>query len=46
LQTVRSEIEDLDFAEAISRMTFQTTALQAAQQTFVRIQALNLFEFI
>jgi len=46
LQTVRSEIEDLDYAEAISRMTFQTTALQVAQQTFVRVQALNLFEFL
>jgi len=46
LQQVRSEIEDLDFAEAISNMTFETTALQVAQQTFVRIQSLNLFEFI
>jgi len=46
LQGIRSEIQDLDFAEAISNMTFQTTALQVAQQTFVRIQGLNLFEFI
>ena len=46
LQGVRSNIEDLDFAEAISRLTFQTTALQIAQQTFVRIQNLNLFEFL
>ncbi|RDH84704.1 MAG: flagellar hook-associated protein 3 [endosymbiont of Galathealinum brachiosum] len=46
LQGVRSEIQDLDLAEAISNMTFQTTNLQVAQQTFVRIQALSLFEFI
>ena len=46
LQGIRSEIQDLDFAEAISNMTFQTTALQVAQQTFVRIQGLSLFEFI
>ncbi|VAW69405.1 Flagellar hook-associated protein FlgL [hydrothermal vent metagenome] len=46
LQTVRSEIQDLDFAEAISKMTFETTALQVAQQTFVRIQGLNLFDLI
>ncbi|HED36002.1 MAG TPA: flagellar hook-associated protein 3 [Gammaproteobacteria bacterium] len=46
LQTIRSEIEDLDFAEAISNLTFQTTALQVAQQTFVRIQGLNLFDLI
>jgi len=46
LQAVRSEIEDIDLAEAISNMTFETTLLQVAQQSFVRIQALNLFEFI
>lgn len=46
LEEVRSEIEDLDLAEAISKLTFQTTALQASQQTFVRVQGLSLFEFI
>ena len=46
LQGVRSELKDLDFAEAISNMTFQTTALQIAQQTFARIQNLNLFNFL
>jgi len=46
LQTVRSDIEDLDFAEAISNFTFQTTALQVAQQTFVRVQGLSLFDLI
>ena len=46
LQGVRSNIEDLDMAEAISNLTFQTTALQIAQQTFVRIQNLNLFNFL
>ncbi|MCW9046960.1 MAG: flagellar hook-associated protein FlgL [Gammaproteobacteria bacterium] len=46
LQAVRSDIEDLDLNEAISNMTFQTTNLQVAQQTFVRIQSLSLFEYI
>lgn len=46
MQKVRSDIEDLDMAEAISNMTFQTTALQIAQQTFVKIQSLSLFNFI
>jgi len=46
LQGVRSEIEDLDIAEAITNITFQTTALQVAQQTFVRVQGLNLFDLI
>lgn len=43
---VKSQIEDLDYAEAISRLTFQSTALQAAQQSFVRVQNLSLFNFI
>ena len=46
LQQVRSEIQDIDLAEAITNMTFETTALQVSQQTFVRIQGLSLFEFI
>ncbi len=46
LQSVRSEIEDLDIAEAITNITFQTTALQVSQQTFVRIQGLSLFDLI
>ena len=41
-----SKIQDLDFAEAISRLTQQTTSLEAAQQSFIRIQNLSLFNFI
>ena len=39
-------LQDLDLAEAISRLSLQSTALQAAQQTFVRVQGLNLFNFL
>jgi len=39
-------LQDLDYAEAISRLSLQTTALQAAQQTFARVQGLNLFNFL
>jgi len=46
LEGVRSEIVDVDLAEAISRLTYQTTALQVAQQTFVKVQSLSLFQFI
>lgn len=46
LADVRSTLEDLDYAEAISRFEQQLTALQAAQQSFVKIQDLNLFNFI
>ena len=46
LQAIRSDIQDLDMAEAISNITFQTSVLQIAQQTFVKIQNLSLFNFI
>lgn len=46
LQVVRSDVRDLDYAEAISALTFQTTALQIAQQTFSKVQNLSLFNFI
>lgn len=45
-QTLRSGLEDLDYAEAISRLNLQQTALSAAQQTFVKIQSLSLFDYI
>lgn len=41
-----SEIQDLDFAEAISLLTRQSIGLQAAQQSFAQVQRLSLFNFI
>ena len=35
---VRSSLEDLDYAEAISRFNQELTALQASQQSFIKIQ--------
>ena len=46
LQTTVSGIEDLDYAEALSRLSIQATTLEAAQQTFVRTQGLSLFNFL
>ena len=46
LQSSLSDVEDLDYAEAISRFNLQQTALQAAQQTFVQVQRLSLFNFL
>ena len=42
----RSELEDLDYGEAISRFNQEMLALQAAQQSFVKVQGLSLFNFI
>ena len=41
-----SDLEDLDYAEALSRLTQQTASLEAAQQSFVLTQRLSLFNFI
>lgn len=41
-----SQIQDLDYAEAASRLNLQLTGLQAAQQSFARIQNLSLFNFL
>jgi len=46
LQTDISELEDIDFAEAVSRLNLQSTALQAAQQAYIKIQGLSLFNFL
>ncbi|PCJ91455.1 MAG: flagellar hook-associated protein 3 [Porticoccaceae bacterium] len=46
LQDTLSNIQDLDFAEAISRLNLQLTALQAAQQTYVKVQGLSLFNYL
>ncbi len=41
-----SETQDLDFAEAISRLSSQATSLEAAQKVFVEVQSLSLFNFL
>ena len=45
-ETSLSLVEDLDYAEAITRLNRQSVALQAAQQSFVQVQGLSLFNFI
>lgn len=46
LEQTLSEIRDLDYAEAISRLNLQMTALEAAQQTYVKVQGLSLFNYL
>lgn len=45
-QEVLSELRDLDYAEAISRLSLETFTLEAAQQTFSRVTSLSLFNFL
>lgn len=41
-----SSIEDLDYAEAVSRLNLQMAGLEAAQQTYLKVQGLSLFNFL
>lgn len=42
-QEVLSSLKDVDMAEAISRLSLQTTLLEAAQQSYTTISRLSLF---
>jgi len=46
LKETLSGLQDLDYAEAISRLNLQLTTLQAAQQVYVKVQGLSLFNFL
>lgn len=46
LQQIISDIGDLDYAEAATRLSQETLVLQAAQQSFLRIQSLSLFNYM
>lgn len=41
-----SQLRDIDYAEAISRMTQQLTGLQAAQAAYAKIAQLSLFDYL
>lgn len=43
---VLSEIRDLDYAEAVSNLTFQIFVLEATQASFARVSNLSIFNFI
>jgi len=43
---VLSDTEDLDYASAISKFNLQNTSLQAAQQSFAKVQNLSLFKYL
>lgn len=45
-QQTLSQLQDLDYAKAISDLTRRQIDLQAAQQSFVRISQLSLFNYL
>lgn len=46
LKSNLSDVQDVDYAEAISRMNQQQTVLQAAQQSYTKVQKLSLFDYL
>ena len=46
LKATRSDVEDLDYTEAITRMNKDQLALEAAQSSFAKISQLSLFKFL
>ena len=46
LRETLSEIQDLDYAEAVTRFNLELTALQAAQQAYVKMQGLSLLNYL
>jgi flagellar hook-associated protein 3 FlgL len=46
LQRITSELRDVDYAEAITRMNQQMVGLQAAQASYSRISQLSLFDYL
>jgi flagellar hook-associated protein 3 FlgL len=45
-QQLTSQIVDLDYNEAISRLSYQTFALEAAQKSLAKISSLSLFDYL
>lgn len=46
LEMYRSDEQDLDYTETISRFETQMVALQAAQQAYVKVKGLSLFNYL
>jgi len=41
-----ADLQDLDYVQAITELTKQQTALQAAQQSYIKVTSLSLFNFL
>jgi flagellar hook-associated protein 3 FlgL len=46
LKSTRSDVEDLDYTEAITKMNKDQLALEAAQSSFAKISQLSLFKYL
>ncbi|MFQ5486956.1 MAG: flagellar hook-associated protein FlgL [Gammaproteobacteria bacterium] len=46
IEEARSNLQDLDYASAITRLNQQMMGLEAAQKSFLQVQNLSLFNFL
>jgi flagellar hook-associated protein 3 FlgL len=46
MQSMLSNEEDLDYAEAITRFNQEMTRLEATQTSFAKVAQLSLFEYL
>jgi flagellar hook-associated protein 3 FlgL len=46
LKETLSTVEDLDYAQAISRLQLELAGLEAAQQSYLKVQGLSLFDYM
>jgi flagellar hook-associated protein 3 FlgL len=46
LKTTRSDVEDLDYTAAVTKMNKDQLALEAAQSSFAKISQLSLFKYL
>ena len=46
IRELLSNVEDLDYAEAVSRLNLELTGLEASQKAFTRVQDISLFNYI
>ena len=45
-KAVQADLRELDYAEALSRLSSQTVVLEAAQKSYVKVASLNLFNLL
>ena len=46
LESMLSDVRDLDYGEAVTRLNLQYAGLQAAQKALVKVGDLSLFDYL
>ena len=46
LKQVQSQIKDLDYTEAVTRLNLRLTGLEASQKAYTKVQSLSMFDYI